>query len=505
MLEGLLLVLTPSGLFAVIAGVLLGIMVGAIPGLTATLGIALLLPVTFLMVPQEGMIMLSGVYAGAIFGGSISAILLNTPGTPASIVTAWEGNAMARRGEAPEALGIAAVASGVGGLFSAVVMLLATAPLARLALEFGPAEYVALVLFSLVTVSVMLSTPLLANAAGCAIGLAIATVGLDPVTGVPRFTFGSFQLVGGLDLVAMLIGFFCMTQGLILAKEAILGMRRPAVSFTGASRFGVVARSLSRRLPTLLRSSTIGTFLGILPAIGPETTPLVCHAIERRFARQGEAFGKGSRQGLTAAECSMNANVGGSLIPLLALGIPGSGAAAVFVGALILHGLRPGPLLFIEQPTIMYAFFTGFIFVNIFIILLGLYGARYFAITLRVPKAILAALVCFFSIFGTYAIGNSLFNVWVMFGATAFAFLLALVSVPILPVVLGVILGGLLEQNIVIMTRIVRTPDDLLEHPLALAIFAVTIAMLAVSTWRRATRLGTATVAEPRIVRGDRR
>ena len=281
-------------------------------------------------------------------------------------------------------------------------------------------------------------------------------------------------------------------------------MQRPAVSFTGASRFGVVARSLSRLLPTLLRSSTIGTFLGILPAIGPETTPLVCHAIERRFARKGEAFGKGLRQGLTAAECSMNANVGGSLIPLLALGIPGSGAAAVFVGALILHGLRPGRLLFIEQPTIMYAFFTGFIFVNIFIILLGLYGARYFAITLRVPKAILAALVCFFSIFGTYAIGNSLFNVWVMFGATAFAFLLALISVPILPVVLGIILGGLLEQNIVIMTRIVRTPDDLLEHPLALAIFAVTIAMLAVSVWRRATRLGAATAAEPRIVREDR-
>ncbi|WP_420392299.1 tripartite tricarboxylate transporter permease [Acuticoccus sp.] len=485
MIEGALLVLSPSGIFAAISGVVLGIVFGAIPGLTATLGIALLLPVTFLMAPQEGMIMLSGVYAGAIFGGSISAILLNTPGTPASIVTAWEGHAMARRGEAPEALGIAAVASGIGGLFSAVVMLLATAPLARIALEFGPAEFVALVTFSLVVVSVMLPTPLLANAAGCAIGLALATVGLDPVTGEARFTYGAFQLFGGLDLVALLIGFFCMTQGLLLAKEAILDMRRPAVVFSDASHISVVARTLGKRVWTLVRSSVIGTFLGILPAIGPETTPLIAHAVERRFARGGEAFGEGSRQGLAAAECSMNANVGGSLIPLLALGIPGSGAAAVFAGALILHGLRPGPLLFMEQPTIIYAFFTGFIFVNIFIILLGLYGARYFAVALRVPKGVLGALVCFFSIFGTYALGNSLFNVWVMFGATLFAFALSAVSIPILPVVLGLILGGLLEQNLVILASITRERSDLLTHPVAIGIFAITVAVLAIALARR--------------------
>lgn len=488
MMEGVLLVLTPSGIFAAISGVVLGIVFGAIPGLTATLGIALLLPVTFLMAPQEGMIMLSGVYAGAIFGGSISAILLNTPGTPASIVTAWEGHAMARRGEAPEALGIAAVASGIGGLVSAVVMLLATAPLARIALAFGPAEYVALVIFSLVIVSIMLPTPLIANAAGCAIGLALATVGLDPVTGAPRFTFGIFQLYGGLDLVALLIGFFCMTQGLVLAKEAILDVRRPAVRFSEASRLSVVMKTLMTRVPTLARSSAIGSFLGILPAIGPETTPLVAHALERRFARRGERFGEGSRQGLAAAECSMNANVGGSLIPLLALGIPGSGAAAVFVGALILHGLRPGPVMFMEQPTIIYAFFTGFIFVNLFIIVFGLYGARYFALTLRIPKAVLAAFVCFFSIFGTYAIGNSLFNVWIMFGATAFAFLLALVSIPILPVVLGLILGGLFEQNLVILVRITRAPSDLLTHPVAIGILAVTVIVLVAGLARRLGR-----------------
>jgi putative tricarboxylic transport membrane protein len=233
----------------------------------------------------------------------------------------------------------------------------------------------------------------------------------------------------------------------------------------------------------VLRASIIGTGLGILPAVGPESTPLVAHTMERRLANEPERFGKGSESGLIAAETSVSANVGGSLIPLLSLGIPGSGAAAVFVGALTLHGLQPGPLLFTNRPDVLYTFFAGFIVVNLMMMIIGLYGARYLAGLLRISKGLIATLVAFFSIFGAYAVNGSLFDVWVMFGAAAFAMVLGAVSIPILPVVLAFILGGVLEKNIGITVARAEGPAYLLERPIALALGAVTLAIIAVAIW----------------------
>lgn len=492
MLEALPTALAPLNLFFATLGVIVGAIFGAIPGLTATLAIALFVPVTFAMEATHGLTMLGGIYAGAIFGGSISAILINVPGTPASIVTGWEGYAMARRGEAPFALGLAAVSSGVGGVLSAIVMLFLTPSLAQLALTFGPAEFVGLLLFSLAMVIVMMDTPLVQNATGCVLGLTIATVGLDPMQGTPRFTFGLAELSSGFNLVAVLIGFFCMTQALILAREAVAGEQKVNIEFEGAAAVWRVLRSVFTYPWTYLRSTTIGVFLGIMPAIGPESTPFMVHTLERKFGGADRAmFGKGSPRGLIAAETSISANVGGSLIPLFSLGIPGSGAAAMFLGALTLHGLRPGPLLFAEHGATIYGFLIAFIFVNVVMMLLGLFAIPYLAAVLLIPKSLIAAFVAFFSIFGSYAVNNSMFDVFVMFAATALAFVFRLLRIPILPLALGLILGTLLEENFVVFGITIDGLEALLARPVALAFFALTAVTLAVSfvtrsnAWRR--------------------
>jgi putative tricarboxylic transport membrane protein len=484
-LEGVIAALSPSAIMFAAAGVLLGIIIGAIPGLTATFGIALLIPVTFLMAPEYGLIMLAGIYAGAIYGGSISAILLNIPGTPASFVSAVEGHALVRQGKAPQALGISAAGAGVGGLISAVALMFMTPTLAQLALRFGAPEYVMLVLLSFLIVVVMLDTPVFANIVGVFVGLVLAAVGLDPQDGTPRFTFGYFQLYSGLGVVAVLIGFFCLPQAVVLAMEALEGRRESSLERIAASRPLQVFRRLVMDRWLLLRSSLIGTGLGILPAIGPESTPLVAHSVERRLSRRPEEFGKGSESGLLASDASICANVGGSLIPLLALGIPGSGAAAVFIGAITLHGMRPGPLLFTEQPHVVYTFFAGFFLVNLMIIVMGLFGARYLAVLLRLPKAAVASFIVLFSIFGSYAVNTSLFDVWIMFGAALLAIGLKRIGVPILPVVLAFILGGLLETNVVITLARADGLDYFLTRPIALGLAAVAIVIVVVATWRR--------------------
>ena len=468
-----------------IVGVVIGIIFGAIPGLTATLAIALFVPVTFLMNADSGMIMLGGIFAGAIFGGSISAILLNVPGTPASIVTGWEGYAMAREGQAPLALSLAALSSGVGGLLSALALLFLTPLLSELALTFGPPEYCALLLFSFAIVIAMMETPLLRNLLSCCIGLLLTTIGLDPVTGQARFTFDQVDLMSGFNLVAVLIGFFCMAQAVLLAFQCLDRKAEEVVRFGNENPYTELLKTVLTRSMTYLRSSIIGVFLGILPAVGPVTTPFIAHALERRFHPRDKKFGKGSITGLIASEASISANVGGSLIPLISLGIPGSGAAAVFIGSLTLHGLQPGPLLINNEPVLIYTFFWGFMAVNIFMMLFGLFGARYFAVVLKMPKSVLATFIAVFSILGSYAINNSMFDVSVMFGATVLALWFRALRIPILPIVLAVILGPLFERQSLVLVTTSSSVISVLQRPIADGFFAISIIIIGVAVVRR--------------------
>ncbi len=481
MIDGIIVALQPLSLLAGFLGTILGIIFGAIPGLSATLGIALLLPVTFFMPPDQGLIMLGGVYVGGIYGGGISAILLNIPGTAASVMTAVEGHALAKAGRAQIALGLSAASSGIGGFFSALALLFLSPVLANLALKFGPAEYVALVLFSLIIVTMMLPTPIFGNATGCLLGLGLASIGLNPVTGDDRFTFGLVELSSGLPLLPMLIGFFAMPQVLVLATDALRDRPTAAdrIDFKdAASNYSAVMVELVRHWATIIRSTIVGIFMGILPAIGPVATPVTMHALEKRFAKDQKLYGKGSLTGLIAAETSNNANVGGSLIPLLSLGIPGSGAAAVFLGALTIHGLQPGPLLFRESGPVMQTLFMGFIVVNMIMTLLGLFGARYFSVVLLVPKSLLATFVATFAIFGAYAGGNTIFYVWILFFATSLALALKAIQIPILAVTLGYILGNLFERQIVQMITSFFSWTDILQRPIALSLFGLTAAIL---------------------------
>lgn len=485
MLQGFLSALSPAALAVEMFGVIVGIVFGAIPGLTATLGIALFVPVTFLMSPEHGMIMLGGIYAGGIFGGSISAILINVPGTPASIVTGWEGHAMARDGKAPFALGLAALSSGIGGVVSAIAVLFLTPALSSLALTFGAPEYCALLIFSFTIVIVMLETPMTGNIVSCFVGLLLVTIGIDPVTGTPRFTFGVVDLMSGFNLVAVLIGFFCMTQAVFLAFDTVEGRAGYAVEFGAGGARRELLETMIGRAMTYLRSSLVGVFLGILPALGPVETPFIAHAIERRFNRRGERFGKGSVSGLIASEASISANVGGSLIPLISLGIPGSGAAAVFIGSLTLHGLQPGPMLFANQPVLVYTFFWGFLAVNLFMLIFGLFAARYCAVVLKIPKSVLATFVAVFSILGAYSINNSLFDVTVMFGATAFALWFQALRLSILPVVMAVILGPMFEQQLAVLTSTYSSAADVLHRPIADGLLLVSIAIAVIGSISR--------------------
>jgi putative tricarboxylic transport membrane protein len=485
MLQGFLAAISPLNLMVEIFGVIIGIIFGAIPGLTATLAIALFVPVTFLMSADSGMIMLGGIFAGAIFGGSISAILLNVPGTPASIVTGWEGYSMAREGKAPLALSLAALSSGVGGILSAAALLFLTPLLSELALTFGPPEYCALLLFSFAIVIVMMETPMLRNVLSCCIGLLLTTIGLDPVTGAARFTFDVVDLMSGFNLVAVLIGFFCMTQAVLLAFQSLDETTSELVRFGNENPYGELMKTVFAQAMTYLRSSTIGVFLGILPAVGPVTTPFIAHAVERRFHPRDKKFGKGSIVGLIASESSISANVGGSLIPLISLGIPGSGAAAVFIGSLTLHGLQPGPMLINNEPVLIYTFFWGFVAVNVFMMLFGLFGARYFAVVLKMPNSVLATFIAVFSILGSFAINNSMFDVAVMFGATALALWFRALRIPILPIVLAVILGPLFERQALVLVTTSGSVANVLQRPIADGFFAITIIILAVSIVRR--------------------
>lgn len=448
-IEGLLVALEPVNLFAALVGLVLGVVFGAIPGLTATLGVALLVPVTFVMEPAPGMIMLMGVYAGAIYAGAITAILLRIPGTPASIPTTWDGYALTEQGKPRLALGTAAVASGIGGLLSGVVLLTLSPLLADLALNFGAVEYVALVLFGLIAVVFLLEGSLVHSAAGAFVGMALGMVGLDPALGFARYSFGQFELTAGLGVVPVLIGVFCVTEAVRLAWTSRTAYRPGESVLMVPGRRMPSWADLRSNTWNLARSSAIGTGLGVLPAVGPETTPFVSYAAARRSSKNKSLFGKGSLEGLMAAESSNNAAVGGSLVPTLALGIPGSAVAAVFLGALTLQGLRPGPLLFTEQPVLVNALFVGFLLVNIFMVVIGVLFVQQFAVVLRLPHAALATAVAFFSVIGAFAIGSNIFNVWVMFGAGVLTAVLIMARIPLAPVVLGLILGPLLESNLV--------------------------------------------------------
>jgi len=433
----------PQVLLLIFGGTALGILVGALPGLSATMGLAVLLPISFYMTPIRGILLLLGMYTGAIYGGSFSAILLNIPGAPPAVMTALDGYPMAKRGEAGRAIVISTLSSFAGGVFGVICLIIIAPWLAQFALDFGPQEYTLLALFGLCTIVAVAGKSLVRGFVGVTIGLMLATVGLDQFTNVPRFTFGRFELMSGISYIPLVIGVFGLTE--ILTQILELGDSDGTVQKVGS------LRANRKDIGTILRkfwpSSIIGTIVGVLPGAGGTIASIISYNQAVQTSKNPESFGTGEPAGLIAAESANNAAVGGSLVPLLTLGIPGSSPAAILLGALMIHNLRPGPMLFIQQRPIVNAFFIGLMVSQFAMVIIGLLAARVAPYLISASKRVMLPIIALLCVIGAYALSSSYFDVILMliFGIAGFA--LKHLGIKPAPIVLGLILGPMFESN----------------------------------------------------------
>jgi putative tricarboxylic transport membrane protein len=449
MFEYLLTGLTTAFSFAVLPvlffGVLGGIILGALPGLTATMGVAILLPFTFGMEPTPALVMLIGVYIGGIYGGSISAILLKTPGTPASAASVLDGHTLALRGQAARALSIAGVASFIGGLISTIVLIAIAPKLATFALRFNAPEYFALAVFGLTIIASVSGTNITKGLLAGTIGLLVCTVGLDPISSVPRFTFGIMDLYSGINVIPVLIGLFALSEALNQIEKIF------SEKMTKPPKFDhklLSKKDLKSIVPTAIKSGLMGTTIGSIPGAGADISAFVCYNEAKRSAKNPEEFGKGSIHGLAAAEAGNNGVTGGSLVPLLTLGVPGDAVSAVLLGALIVQGLTPGPLLFSQNPEVVYGIFSSMLIANLLMLIIALVGIRFFCRIIEVPKIILIPMIIFLSVIGAYAINNSMFDIGIALTFGLMGFIFNKLDIPSSPILLAIILGPMAETNL---------------------------------------------------------
>lgn len=433
----------PSILLISILGVVVGIIVGALPGLTATMGVALLLPMTFGMDPAPALLLLSGVYFGGIYGGSITAILLRTPGTPAAAATAIDGYALTQRGMAGKALTVATVSSFTGGTISVFILMFLAPILANFALKFSAPESFALAMFGISIIASISGVSLVKGLISGTAGLLIATVGLDPMQGFPRFTGGITELMSGIPFIPIMIGLFAASE----AFKSLEEMDIKENVKTKIQNFGITRKDARKILPTILRSTGMGTFIGIVPGAGADIASFVSYNEAKRFSKNKDEFGKGSIEAVAACESGANACTGGALVPLLTLGIPGDSVTAVMLGALMVQGLQPGPLLFKDSGDLVYTLFSGMILCYVAMLIIGLFAARYFAKVTEIPKAILTPVILMLCVVGSYAINNNLFDVIIMLVAGVIGYYMQKYDFPASPIVLAIILGPMAESQ----------------------------------------------------------
>jgi putative tricarboxylic transport membrane protein len=431
-------------LFLIFATTILGVIIGVLPGLGSTTGAALLLPFTLTMEPVHAITVLTTIYVSATFAGSITAILINTPGTSAAAATTFDGYPLAQRGEAGRALGIAVVASTIGGIFSVIVLCIAAPMLARVAYEFRPPEYFALTVFGLSMLASISAGGAVKNIIGGVFGVWLATIGAERVTGIERYTFGHYELYEGLAFVPVFIGLFAMSELLMQSKrlkdvaEAI-GLK--AVKLPTKEDYKKIWR-------TVLRSCGIGTFIGILPAEGATVASMIGYSEARRWSKNKEEFGKGSVEGIAGAEAANNAATGGAMVPTMVLGIPGSGTTAIILVGLMVHGLRPGPYLFTEQVDTVYQIFGAMLVANFMFLFMGLYAAKFFARISLIPTTLLWPIVFALCVIGAYSLNSSLLDIWIVMAFGVLGFFARRHGFAVAPIAVGLILGEMVETNL---------------------------------------------------------
>lgn len=475
-LEGLTNALSLGSIIANLMGVALGIIFGALPGLTAAMGVALLIPLTFGMPAIEAFSALLGMYCGAIYGGCITAILVGTPGTVSAAATMLEGPALTARGESRRALQMATWASFIGGIFSSLVLVSVAPLLAKAAMSFGAPEYFAVAVFGLTVVSSLSTGNMLKGMISAFIGLFLATIGLDPITGDLRNTFDNPNLFSGLALVPVLVGLFAMSQVIVTVEDVFRG-----VSLKGGnlSSKGLSLRDMKDNVVNFLRSSVIGTLIGIVPATGVSAATFMAYGEAKRFSKHPEMFGKGAIDGIAATESSNNAVCGGALIPLLTLGVPGDIVTAIILGALMIQGLTPGPLLFVEHPVTVYGIFAAFIIANVLMLILGLIAIRGSNKIIAIPSGVLMPIVVTLCAVGGYAVNNNMFDLLIVAIFGVVGYFMIKCDIPQPPMLLAMILAGIAETNFRRALSISQNDYSIFyTSPVAMCILAVSLFVL---------------------------
>lgn len=475
----------PGALLVLGIGTLAGMAIGSLPGLSSTMGVALVIPITFSMSPEYSLILLGAVYVSSVYGGSITAILLRTPGTDASIATALDGYPLATQGRGAEAVGMATIASLIGGVFSTVLLITLAPPLSRIALSFGPVDYAVLAIFGMVTIVGVVSSNPIKGTVSAAAGLLLATVGLDNFTGAQRFTFGESSLFDGVPLLPALIGLFSISQAIalsvpksasILSKTADISKGHPYPSIE-------VIRKCMR---TIMKSSVIGSTIGILPGAGTSIAAFISYNEARRSSKTPENFGKGEIEGVAASEAANNAVTGGTLVPTLTLGIPGNAVTAVFVGGLTIHGMAPGPRLFTDFADVTYTLILSLFLANIMFAVIGLGVGRYLVYVTRIPGSVLGPLVLAFSFIGTFALRNNIFDVGLALCFGVLGYFMERRNYPAAPLVIALILGPIFEVNFRRAMQISSWDWTVFfDRPLTIFLMALVGAAVVLPIWQR--------------------
>ena len=487
MIEGILIgletALSLKNLLMVMMGCFFGTIIGMLPGLGPMTAIALMIPITYGFEPSTGLILMAGVYYGAVFGGSTSSILINAPGVPGTVATAFDGYPMAQQGKAGKALAIAAYASFSGGTIAAIFLLIAAPQLAKVSLSFQSADYFALMCVGLLSIAAFASKGQFLKAmVMTALGLALATVGQDSLSDITRFAFGNINLMDGISFVLLVMATFAMSEAfMIIFKKMDISFKASDVSKDKLGSIKLSKDEVKEMVPVIGRTSILGFLVGVLPGAGATIASFLAWGFERSIASAKEKlkFGKGSIKGLTAPETANNAACTGSFVPLLTLGIPGSGTTAVMLGALLSFGVQPGPRLYIEQPELFWAVIVSMYIGNVILLVLNLPLIPYIARILAIPKNILVPLVLFFSVTGVYLISFNAFDIYFMAIVAILSLVLRILKYPMPPLILGFILGGMLEKN---LRRALLINDGsfsfMWERPISLALFIIMVLII---------------------------
>lgn len=473
-MQGFDVALQPMNIFYLFCGTLLGTILGILPGIGPVAGIVLLIPVTYGMNPTSALIMMSGMYYGAQYGGSATSILINTPGEASAMVTCIDGYQMAKKGRAGAALAVAAWGSFIAGTVSIIGLAVLAAALAKFALRFGPAEYFGLMLFALSAVSAMSGRSVGMSVVSVVVGLMLATIGVDLQTGAMRFTFGAESLEGGLNFSIIAIGLFALGEVFVTLEEKESGKSQP-IKLSG--KLMMTREDWRRSLPAIARGGVIGFFTGVIPGIGSVIATMLSYSVEKRLSKHPEEFGHGAIEGVAGPESANNAGAVGHFVPMLAMGIPGSATTAVLMGVMIMYGVQPGPRLISEHPDLFWGLVNSMYAGNVMLLILNLPMIGLFVRILYTPVGILMPLVLVFSAIGIYSVNGSIVDLGFMLVFGVLGYIFKKIDMPIAPLVLGVVLGDIMEQSFrKALTLSGGDPMIFIQSPLAAGLIVVAIA-----------------------------